>query len=300
MIDKYNKIFIALLFSVLALLAIEFHKQCICILGYCTCRTPQYFYIGDNTALLKFPDRSELYVDTKDNLISRWLITKGKWENKERKLISKRFIDENSKIIEIGANYGTYTINMAKTVNKGRGHVYAFEANPRISDLLTKSLFANNILHKVSVHNSFVYSTSGKQINFTFNELNIGHGHITHDTPPKTRLDKSFVATTVALDDILDSSIKFDFIRMDAEGSEFEILKGAKKILENSPDIIIYAEWCPAMLAENSDVEKELDYYLAKQYKFYQVQKDKIIPISREALLKINFTNIVMTRKKDI
>lgn len=277
---------------------------CYCLFRVCACFKPDYYYLGDNTAMLSFMNGSTLFVYTKDSHIAKNLITVGEWEPNERILINREFITPNSRIIEVGSNYGTYTTTMGRKIALNKGHIHAFEANPFIAELLTRSM-ATNFTGKYTIYNTAVFSTSGKTVQFSLNELNVGAGKIINSkqntlsgTNQKHGLQQYFTQTTVALDDVFKDDLKFDFIRMDAEGSEFEILKGSKSILENSPEIIVYMEWSPSMLSENSNVEEELTKYLDAGYNFYEVLKYKIEPISKSNLLKDQHTNVVFSKKK--
>lgn len=48
---------------------------------------------------------------------------------------------------------------------------------------------------------------------------------------------------------------------MDVEGSEIEALKGMKKILDRSPDVVILAEWSPKLYL---GMDKDLFYEITK------------------------------------
>jgi FkbM family methyltransferase len=64
----------------------------------------------------------------------------------------------------------------------------------------------------------------------------------------------------VDLDTFLGDSIEeVDFIFMDVEGSEIEAIKGMRKILDRSPNVVILAEWSPKLyLGINKDLFYEI------------------------------------------
>jgi len=255
--------------------------------------------MGDYAGLVVLENGINLYVDTRDSFITPRLIQNGRWEHRQVSLIEK-YLHKDSKIIEVGSNVGYYTMNLSKTLKKkkGSGHIYAFEANPQLTMLLSRSSSVNGA-HNVTIFNNIVYSESGKQMTFHFNEANIGMERLNPKINyPKFTKEHSFQSKTITLDETFPDA-KFDIIRMDAEGSELEILKGAKIILKNSPDIIVFMEWATDALQNNSNIEKEIDHYIADGYNFYEMHKNGLIKVStKQDLLKLSITNIAMTKRK--
>lgn len=300
------------LFCILSLfLTINSYASCLCIYKYCACLSkykPPYSYLGDNTAFLELQDKTSIFVDTRDNFIAMDLIQHGKWEDKDIRLVTS-FLKPNSRVIDVGSNYGTYTMRIAKHLKEiqhkklNKNQVYAFEANPRIFSLLSRSISYNKL--DVNLFNSAVYSKSNKDVSFAVDAMNAGAGRVTNSGLTNSGSDKSlsrvFNLKTVALDDVLEGhNMKFDLIRMDAEGCELEILKGAQNILKNSPEIIVYAEWYPHMMKDHSNFEEELDNYIKSGFNFYKVISGKLSNVSKDELLdpEDKFQNIVFTRKK--
>ncbi len=267
----------------------------------------KYYYLGDHIGLVSLVDRTKIFVDTRDNMIAMVLIESGSWEDRDINLVTS-MLKPNDRVIEVGANYGTYLVRIANKLrnldpqkNLAADQLYAFEANPRIFYLLNRTLGLNGI--NVNLFNSPVFSLSNKEISFIVEDINAGHGRILDKKQAQSGgeqdLTRVFFAKTVALDDLLKDNLKFDLLRMDAEGSELEILKGAKQIIANSPDVIIYAEWFPEMMSAHSDVAKELQYYLDSGFNFYKVKEGKLHAVSKSELLDPkDFQNVVFSRKK--
>jgi FkbM family methyltransferase len=53
----------------------------------------------------------------------------------------------------------------------------------------------------------------------------------------------TYPVKTITLDDALVNETSIDFLKMDAEGSECNILLGARDILKRSPNMKIIMEW---------------------------------------------------------
>jgi len=257
----------------------------------------RYYYMGNDNGLIILRNGISLFVDTRDSKITHRLIKTGKWEYRDLKLVEK-YLHADSQVIEVGSNVGYYTMHFSQALRKmsGKGHVYAFEANPNLVALLTRSAEANKASN-TTIFNNIVYSSSGKKMQFTFDEINIGMGRVNSKVDyPKFSKKHIFEAITTTLDDTLTDK-EYDIIRMDAEGSELEILKGAQRILARSPALIVFMEWARDALQNNSDIEASIDYYTNNGYKFYKIQGSKLQAISKKELLEVGICNIAMTKK---
>lgn len=301
---------IRILLALSILISANSYAGCLCVFKSCICLTrymPQYSYLGNNTAMLRLKDKTTIFVDTRDNLIAMHLIQSGGWEDKDIKLVNS-LLKANDRVIEVGSNYGTYLLRMANHLRKMQhkvlnpNQIYSFEANPRVFSLLQRSVHLNDL--PISLFDSPVYSVSNKEISFAVDTMNVGAGRISHDQDAK-HIDGSLSAVhklkTVSLDDVMKGQdLKFNLIRMDAEGSELEILKGAKSILKASPEIIIYAEWYPHLMKVHSNVELELEQYMKEGFNFYKVFKGSLKHVTKDELLDTQdkFQNIVFTRQK--
>ncbi|HEY1190678.1 MAG TPA: FkbM family methyltransferase, partial [Gemmata sp.] len=131
-------------------------------------------------------------------------------------------------VIDIGANYGTYALSMARVVGPD-GHVWAFEPAPDTARRLAESIAANGF-RQITLERTALSNVRGA-------------GRLSRNRQPELNAlvpaggptDAVQVAT---LDDCLD---KYDwhevaFVKMDAEGEEGNILRGgARFFAERSP-----------------------------------------------------------------
>lgn len=298
--QRLKSAFCALLIAVF-LLPITANAGCACMFSRCLClnKGANYYYMGGYTGLVVLDNGIEVFVDTRDSFITPRLIKNGRWENNQLRLIEK-YIEKDSQIIEVGSNMGYYTMNMSKTLKKkqGKGHIYAFEANPDLTHLLSRSSSVNQA-YNVTIFNEIVYSTAGQKMTFDFNESNIGMGRVNSTIHyPKNSKKHTFESYTTTLDQTIKQK-NIDIIRIDAEGSELEILKGARNILNNNPEILLFIEWATDALQNNSNIEKEIDYYLSNGYKFFEMKKNDLIEINtKKQLLELPLSNILITKRK--
>ncbi|MBV1774386.1 FkbM family methyltransferase [Burkholderiaceae bacterium DAT-1] len=164
------------------------------------------------------------------------LILDGYWEPWITNMIQKMVLP-GSTIIDIGANVGYYSLIMASLTGE-QGKVYSFEANPRTFDLLQKSIAINGFSSRILAEQRAVYSHSGT---LTFHCYEREQGGSSINQPTCSEPYSTIEVSAISLDERFDGQ-RIDLIKMDAEGAELAILKGARKLLQANPQINIVTE----------------------------------------------------------
>jgi FkbM family methyltransferase len=164
---------------------------------------------------------------------------------RENEIIEKFHPKSDEIVIDVGAHYGRYTIIAAKRVGP-KGKVVAIEADPKNVVLLNKNIKLNKLNDNVITSNYAVSSKEEKIKLFTPEE---DSGSTIYNTIISDRLspEEKFIEVNAnTLDNILqENGIKHDqvnWIKIDVEGAEFEVLKGATGILSKSTDISLLIE----------------------------------------------------------
>lgn len=169
-------------------------------------------------------------------------LTKGIWneptfEPAVREAIA-RFCREGMAVVDIGANIGYYTIQMASLVGP-RGRVLAIEPNP----VMVKELQANlslNGLTNVDIMRSAVGAVDGVAQFYFPTAGHEAHGSLrpnsTFDTAsqgevPLARLDSVIHRLNIE---------SVGLIKMDIEGAELLALRGAEETLKRSKPTVIF------------------------------------------------------------
>jgi FkbM family methyltransferase len=161
------------------------------------------------------------------------------------------FLRADDDFLDIGANVGTYTILAAKLCG---ARVAAFEPDPATAARHERNLAANGIVDRVTLHRSALGAEAG-EIGFTsgldaMNHVTIDPGEI-GQTVPVWRLDDLVGHLAPAL------------IKIDVEGHEEAVLRGAPKTLAHPGLLAIEAETvtdaAEAMLIANGFVRHYYD-----------------------------------------
>ena len=147
-------------------------------------------------------------------------------------------------VVDIGAHIGRYTIIASKRVATN-GKVVAIEASPSNFKILNRNIRLNQLTNIISL-NHVVYSKETKIKLYLPGEES---GNTIYNTviSDRARNEDKFVEVNAnTLDYLLQSKgIKqeqINWIKIDVEGAEFEVLKGAANILSNSKDIALLIE----------------------------------------------------------
>ena len=204
----------------------------------------------------------------KDSLL-KILATKGTYQPY---VISeaKNHVKKDGWVIDIGANIGAHTVPIAKI--DWIGGVHSFEACPENVKCLVKNTQTHDLTHRVKIHNNGLASCDKK---LTFYQVTDKGGASSFD---KTGLDDAKVnpimIDCLPLDNWLHSFIqnnqRIDFIKIDVQNFEYQVLLGATRLLEYyHPTILVE---CPARnLYEQTEYQK-ITYLLAK-FDYHEVKR---------------------------
>ncbi|HET8730875.1 MAG TPA: FkbM family methyltransferase [Moraxellaceae bacterium] len=169
------------------------------------------------------------------NLITPYVLQEQEdWFEDEIKFL-RRLLQPGQKIIDIGANYGVYTLSMARSVGAG-GHVWCFEPASGTANYLAQGIAANGYRH-VTLEKSALSSQPGTarlslNDNAELNEIiRNGMSPGASEEVPLTTLDH-------CLEQFGWSDI--DFVKIDAEGEEANILKGGNRFFTRLSPLVEY------------------------------------------------------------
>jgi FkbM family methyltransferase len=220
----------------------------------------------------------------------------GTYEESEAKIMEEK-IKVGNIVVDVGANIGLHTLNMARIVGN-TGRVFAFEPDPSNFEILEKNVKINNyqniILEQKAVGDkngrTTLYQSDHPGMHRIFPQTKQAKGQVQVEL---TSLDKYFIDSNLA--------DKINFIKIDVEGLEFSVLKGMKNILKNNKKIKILFEFAPKNTMEAGFTPIELlNYLTSHDFKLYCIDErtKKLLRVSKnEEILKLcSSTNNTISR----
>jgi|GEM_PF-3508427 len=142
-------------------------------------------------------------------------------------------------VLDLGGNIGMVAIYMARKVGAS-GHVWVYEPDRKNQQLLQQHLEVNGV-ENVTLVPSGVWSEEGVLSFFeggTYTSSFVKTNYI-EESPSQYEMTQLPVVTLDG-EYLLRGWRRLDFVKMDIEGSEYEALKGAKRMLmELSPRLLI-------------------------------------------------------------
>jgi FkbM family methyltransferase len=147
----------------------------------------------------------------------------------------RRLLQPGQNVIDIGANYGVYTLPMARRVG-ANGHVWAFEPASSTAQLLAKGI-AENGLKNVTLEQKAMSSAPGSA-HLAFHV----HAELRSIVHGGARADDSEKISMVTLDDCMDEFgwQDIELIKIDAEGEEANIVKGGRRFFATLAPLVQY------------------------------------------------------------
>lgn len=147
----------------------------------------------------------------------------------------RRALQPGQQAIDVGANCGVYTLSMAKTVGP-EGAVWAFEPASSTAALLEQGIAANAFTQVVLERTALSRDCGTARLSLNdSSELNA----LVHSGQSKTG---SETVRLVTLDDCMQRYgwERIDFLKIDAEGEEANIIKGGSRFLSELSPLILY------------------------------------------------------------
>ena len=186
---------------------------------------------------------------------------------------AQRFLKPGMIVFDIGAHHGLYTLLASKQVG-ATGKVVAFEPSPRERKQLSRNLKIN-FCSNVRVE---TYALGAARSKADLYLVAGGEDGCNSLRPPATESGSSTLGVEVVrLDDWLEEQkiARVDFIKLDVEGGERDVLRGAEKMLERQPRPVIFAEVQDMRTEPWGYPAKEIiEHLVQRNYKWFKIDAE--------------------------
>jgi len=206
-------------------------------------------------------------------------LTGGKSHDSEIRLarLMIKFLNEGDFFVDVGAHYGYFSLLAAHLVGK-HGEVLAFEASPQSFQLLTKNTAPQK---QIKVINKAV---AQKESLLHFYEFpNLYSEYNSFDVTPfekedwfNKNLPNKIEIPSIPLDNFSEKCPKI--IKIDVEGAEFEVIKGAATLLQKQESTMLVMEYLNKERGNDAH-QKAMDLLIKWGYQcFYIDQAGDLMP----------------------
>lgn len=192
------------------------------------------------------------------------------YEKKYLKFLRKNLVIKTSTFIDVGANTGLFALWFSDILNQG----YLFEPTPDLYNILQINAHINK-LEKYKIFN-LACSDKKQELNLLITERLSGENRIVDE--PSIKNNESIIKVSAISIDDLELKNGIDFLKIDTEGSEFLILRGAKNTLEKSRNGIA--------LVENNNFQEIFKLFNDIGWKVFDINSQGKLILEIESLKK--------------
>jgi FkbM family methyltransferase len=227
--------------------------------------------------------------------LALWAWKAGLLEDVELELLPQ-FIEPGMTVVDVGANVGLFTLAMSRLVGPS-GRVVAFEPDPVNLGMLRRNLEANQAAN-VDLVPKAVGEHTGRARLFIRREHS-GDSRIF----PYRYSHASIEIEMVSLDDYFPPGTRVDFIKIDTQGAECQVLAGMRRVVADNPTLVSFCEFAPATLAEAGCAGERFFRLLeemALEMALISEEDGRLEPVEQaqlEALGEWQHSNLVLRRR---
>lgn len=204
-----------------------------------------------------------------------FLIYFDSFESKNLKLY-QTMIKSGNIVFDVGANIGIYSLLASKSLGKD-GQIYSFEPSETAFERLNINVNLNNFKNIITIKEGVSDITGECSFYVCEDDAYNSIG----SQPMKSPLRSITIPTTTIDDFVIKHNIKnVNIIKVDTEGAEYLVFKGAINTLENFKPIIFF-EYNP-FTANGYNHTKTASFELLENYGylFYEFHNEEIIKVN--------------------
>ncbi|MGE7634497.1 FkbM family methyltransferase [Bacillus paramycoides] len=186
-----------------------------------------------------------------DDYIGRIIHSSQDYYEKELLEYFKEYMPTNGIVYDIGANIGNHTLYFSQALNPKK--IYSFEPAKELFTVLDFNVQVNK-LKNIELFNYAVGKEMGEAL-LNYNHQNTGSSNISsdgHEIVKSVTLDKLKIE-------------KPDFVKIDVEGFEYDVIQGMQKVLQVS-NPVLWIEVFPDNYFAVDQLLEELNYVQVDRY----------------------------------
>ncbi len=170
-------------------------------------------------------------------------------------------------VIDVGAHIGLLAIILYKKVG-ATGKIFSFEPTPSTFKLLKKTIDINKANATVVPINKAVSEKSG-MTSFYVTDIVAHNSNSLANNNRSYGNEKKIDVEVISIDDLVkEYNLKnIDFIKIDAEGAEYSVLKGSAGVIDNFHPKILLALHPKSIKNFGNSLSEIWDFVVSKKYR---------------------------------
>lgn len=174
------------------------------------------------------------FLDSRDRGVTPHLCQGTVWETRLTEAVAK-LVKPGQNVVDVGASVGWYTNVFARAVGHA-GRVLAVEANPRLAELLTRTLVE---YPQVQIVNKALGSADDKQV-YIGNDMSWSPGNQVENEKADGRVPVDYAKLDTLLQD--EAWHQVDVVKVDVEGHEWQVWQGMQMTVADNPGLELFIE----------------------------------------------------------
>jgi FkbM family methyltransferase len=220
-----------------------------------------------------------------DPLDSLLLSVNGGYEESELDLF-RECIRPGDTVLDVGGHIGLYTLEAARAVGAS-GRVISFEPSSENFAILRHNVSTNRCTNVVLVQAAV--SDSVGEVTLALSRDNSGDHQVATEPGP-ARASERIAAVTIdtycAAAEVSDIAV----IKMDIQGAEPLAVTGARRIIANSRDLILFTEMSPSHLLSRGGASAYLQLLEACGFELCRIDGNTVVPSTVSDLERLHLS----------
>ncbi len=251
-------------------------------------------YMGDDVVLTQMVSGLRFLVPASDTVMAPKMIGNRVWEP-SLSAVLPRLVRPGRDVVDIGANIGYFAVNAAMILGRDGGAVvHAIEPNPRIHALLLKNISINWSLARIIPHQVALGEAEGDMLLHVTGQL-ASNGSLLGPASGAAGTE-TFPVAVKPLAQVVRDPGRIGLMKIDVEGAEAMVLRGAAEMVRAAPDIEIIMEWDTDAQRDDPGATAFLARFFAETGFSAFVIENGLAPTPVTDLPQLGYCNLFLTR----